>query len=153
MFFWMSWLLGALGMFVLGWGVLARWDFAMRANTSHFLVALAICITGAMAMYVRLRSPAEQLSWTETELRAMRHLTYERTGFYCAMFVVASALLPVKMVAWVLFPSSGIAALPYSVIGWMILSSVLLLVVSYLLDLWRLDNLGQMLGWDRNAPK
>jgi len=83
----------------------------------------------------------------------MRHLTYERTGFYCVLFVVASALLPVKVVAWVLFPSVGVAVLPFSVIGWMVLSSMLLIVVSYLLDLWRLDNLGQILGWDSNAPQ
>ncbi|OGZ97913.1 MAG: hypothetical protein A3J10_01760 [Candidatus Sungbacteria bacterium RIFCSPLOWO2_02_FULL_54_10] len=140
-------------MFVLGFGVLARWDFAMHANTSHFLIALAICIAGSTGMYLQLRNPAEQLSWTEAELRAMRHLTYERTGFYCVLFVVASALLPVKVVAWVLFPSVGVAVLPFSVIGWMVLSSMLLIVVSYLLDLWRLDNLGQILGWDSNAPQ
>ena len=153
MFFWISWLLGALGMFVLGLGVLAHWDFAMHVDTSHFLIALTICIAGSTGMYLRLRNPAEQLSWTEAELRAMRHLTYERTGLYCAMFVVALALLPAKIVALILFPSFGIATWSYSMIGWMILSSALLIVVSYLLDLWRLDNLGQMLGWDTNAPK
>lgn len=153
MVLWMGWLLGALGMFILGLGILAHWDFAMHADISHFLIALAICIAGSMGMYLRLRNPAEQLSWTEAELRAMRHLTYERTGFYCAMLVIALALLPVKIVAWILFPSVGVSTLPFSVIGWMILSSALLVVVSYLLDLWRLDNLGQMLGWDRDAPK
>lgn len=153
MVFWMGWLLGALGMFILGLGVLARWDFAMHADTSHFLIALSICIAGSIGMYLRLRNPAEQLSWTETELRAMRHITYERTGLYCVMFVVATALLPAKIVAWILFPSVGVATVPLSVIGWMVLSSILLIIVSYLLDLWRLDNLGQMLGWDKSLPK
>ncbi|TSD04488.1 MAG: hypothetical protein Greene071436_139 [Parcubacteria group bacterium Greene0714_36] len=153
MFFWMSWLLGALGMFILGLGVLAHWDFAMHADTSHFLLALAICIAGSMGMYLRLRNPAEQLSWTEAELRAMRHITYECFGLYSVMFIAALALLPVKIVALVLFPSVGVVALPFSVIGWMVLSSTLLTVISYLLDIGRLDNLGQMLGWDRNAPK
>ena len=145
--------IGALGISLLALYKTRLLGGSAQILPMYFWIALITSLVGLVATYMRLKSPAEQLSWTEREFRALRHLTDKYIGAGLIGIVASIILVLVKFATSLIMPSVGIASVPLGVFGWMILGSVLLFIPSYLLDIWRLDNLGQMLGWDRSLPK
>ena len=147
------WNIGAFGLFLLGLFRIAYLEWSAQIRPVHFWIALAVSLVGIVAIYARLKSPAEQLSWTERELRSLRHLTDRSTGVGLLCLGAGFILIVAKLATLVCMPSARIAPVPFGVFGWMILGGGLLLLPSYLIEIWRLDNLGQMLGWNKSLPR
>ena len=140
------WNIGALGLFlpgiiIAGGGTLTTADISW----SSFFGALTISIIGLVGLYTHLKNPHEQLSWNERELRALKHITDGGTMLGSICIIVSLGMGILRFVS--------VVQVPYGFIGWMLASGPLLLLPSYLLEIWRLDNLGQLLGWYKSQPK
>lgn len=108
-------------------------------------ISLVISLSGLMGLWYHLKNPSEQLSWREQELRAMRNITDGDFGFGQLLLLGSLLLVIARVVA--------LTATPYIFIAWMATAGLLFFFPSYLLEIWRLDNLGQILGWDKSTPK
>lgn len=110
-----------------------------------YWIGLSISLTGLAMLWFFLKDPTEQLSWREQELRAMRDIT-DGDFLLGQLLLIGTLLIAITRIL-------ALTTTPYISIAWMATGGALFLFPSYLLEIWRLDNLGQMLGWDKSMPK
>jgi len=125
----------------MGSGIALATSFISNALWASFIF-LALSVIAYMVLCWYVTRPAVAISWKEHELRAFRHVTDggEKMG---GIGIPLSFVLLVVMIASRKPHTWALCALVTSL--WIFLSA-------YLLEMWRLKNLGELLGWD-HAPK
>lgn len=139
------WHIGSLWLIIPALGVTLKVILRNEFPPLFCWIGLSISLVGLAMLWFLLKNPAEQLSWREQELRAMRNIT-DGDFFLGQLLLVGSVLIVIARI-------TALVTTPYTFIVWMATGGALFFLPSYLLEIWRLDNLGQMLGWDKSLPK
>lgn len=139
------WHIGTLWLIIPALGITIKVILTNGFSPLFCWIGLSLSLVGLAMLWFLLKNPAEQLSWREQELRAMRSIT-DGDFLFGQLLLLGSLLIAItRMVA--------LTTTPYIFIAWMAIGGALFFFPSYLLEIWRLDNLGQMLGWDKSLPK